>query len=272
MSHTLRDVKLLIPYDSYKQIMSYAHESPGEVTGFAEVEFDLDSYCFKMGKVYFLKQECTAADVEFDDDALDAFNDQMIEAGATQLPRLWWHSHNDFNVFFSPTDEGTIKYLAENSYVVALVVNKKKQMYAKARIMGEVPFEIEDIPCEVSWNDFEIDEAIKEEVKEKVTLKTFQLQKDNRRDHKKNDRPRSKSTWFPDYTMGFLPTYKDEAYRFALNEGLYRYDHPQLKCLVYKDDTNKIVYYDWYGLLDDYPEFDADPDWVKEMDKKDGAN
>lgn len=283
---TLNDVKLILPYQSYRKVMEYAVASPGEITGFAEVEFDKENYIFRMGEVYLLKQECTSADVEMDDDALDAFNDQLIEQGVTQLPRLWWHSHNDFNVFFSGTDENTITYLAHESYVVALVVNKKRQMYAKARINGEVPFVIEPLKVEVDYEDFQISSDILQEVKEKVSQKSFsQLPHSSNSGSLRKIIPQQgeyKSAYFPGYTVCQLPTRKDDAIDFLYDNDLIREVHDFLKCFVYKDEVNMKVYYDYKGLLDDVPftsleelgeaNPNDDPDWVKGEDDNAGKN
>lgn len=137
------NIKLILPYLAYKQIMNYAIGCETEISGFADAEWDKEKNAIVVGRVYpLLEQEATGADVEFDDTILDAFHLQLMDQDVQQFPRLWWHSHVDMQAYFSTTDDAAMEVLKNESYGVALVVNKKKHMYAVLNIYAPIPTQL----------------------------------------------------------------------------------------------------------------------------------
>lgn len=126
------EFQLVIPLESYKKIISYAIAADNiEITGFADVEFNKEKNEFVVGEVYLLEQNAGGADVHIEEEDIQKFNFEMVKAGKEQMPRVWWHSHVDMQAFFSGTDEGTLKELQNDTYIIALVVNKRAEMKAK---------------------------------------------------------------------------------------------------------------------------------------------
>src|ERR1035437_3075176 len=122
------DIKLILPLDSYRKIMAYAQVCEEEISGFADVSFDKEKMALVVGEVYLLKQEVTGGTTDLDEEDIAKFTHEMIKGGSTQLPRMWWHSHVNMSAFFSGTDTSTMDYLENDSYTVALVVNKNREM------------------------------------------------------------------------------------------------------------------------------------------------
>ena len=161
-------------------MMAYVDLCQGEVTWFFDVDWSEEKQAFVVGEVYLLKQEAGGADVEMDADTIADFLEQMIDQGATQLPRGWGHSHVNMGTFFSVTDEDTIKELTNNTFIVALVVNKQRSMKASVKINSPYyKFRIDDLPVVVQLEYDQIPEEIEKEVAEKVKSRALVNQSKN---------------------------------------------------------------------------------------------
>lgn len=165
--------RLIIPYESYEKIMAYADLADGEISGFADVEWDNTLEALKIGEVYLLKQEAGGADVEMDADTIADFNLQMIKQGKNQLPRVWWHSHHTMGVFFSTTDEATIGELTNDTFMLAIVVNQAHELKTCLRICQPIPMIINDLPVTIDYSSRAIPESLRKEVKDKVKTRSF---------------------------------------------------------------------------------------------------
>ena len=164
----LEKPQLIIPLASYQKIMAYAEIATGEITGFADVDYNTEKKALVVGEVYLLEQEAAAAHVEMNEEIVADFNLQMVKKGLTQLPRLWWHSHVDMETFFSGTDDDTILDLKNDSFMVALVVNKKRKMHALLNFCAPIPLIIDNLPISVDFGLEEVPEELRKEVQRKV--------------------------------------------------------------------------------------------------------
>lgn len=159
---------IIIPLESYQKIMAYTELADGEITQFADISYDKERNALVMGEVYLLKQKAGGAHVEMDEEIIADFNLQLIKRGVNQLPRCWIHSHVDFDTFFSGTDTDTIDQLKNETFTVAIVVNKSRKMHALLRIWQPLVLTIDELPIEIDFNYGEIPKVLRDEVKEKV--------------------------------------------------------------------------------------------------------
>jgi hypothetical protein len=67
---------------------------------------------------------------------------------------FWWHSHVNMGVFWSTTDEATIKQLAQHGMCVASVFNKKGEIRTAVACKIEVPFS--DKPEVVTFDNLQL--------------------------------------------------------------------------------------------------------------------
>lgn len=162
--------KLLIPVSSYERMMSYVLGCDTEITGFADIFYNEGIESLVVGNVYLLKQEATGVEVEMDDEAIAHFNDACLDAGMTQLPQLWWHSHVNMQAYFSGTDAKAMEDLKNDSYSVALVLNKKYDMMATLRQYAPVDLK-EDLEIMIIPDMIVPSPAILAEIAEKVSIK-----------------------------------------------------------------------------------------------------
>lgn len=166
-----RKIELLLPIETYQRIMQYTDVADGEITGFADVVYDSETHKLIAGQVYLLEQEATGADCEMSEETISNFTVECIRNGATQLPRLWWHSHVNMGAFFSTTDDQAMEDLKNDSFSVSLVVNKRREMKCTLRIYEPVDVRIDDIPVRIMFETQTIPDAIIQEVAEKVKQK-----------------------------------------------------------------------------------------------------
>lgn len=168
-------MELIIPQRSYLKMIRYTRAVEGEISGMANVDWDKKHVNLVVSEVYLLKQEATTGTVQLEDQAVDDFMLEIILNGATQTPRLWWHSHYDFEPFFSSVDEDTIKRYGDKtkSFWVAICINQKGNMEAKAILKEPKEQIIEKLSIRITpaLPSYEPTEEIKEEVKAKVKMK-----------------------------------------------------------------------------------------------------
>ncbi len=195
-----QELQLVIPLEAYRKIMGYTTVCNTEITGFADIVFDKENKKFIVEEVYLLEQEAGSTTVHMDEEVVAKFNHKMIKDGREQLPQMWWHSHVNMAVFLSGTDEDTLKDLQNNSFIIALVVNKRYQMKAKmyvykhtiTEVLGETVEErsqitIEDLPVHVQVEYLKIPATITKEVEKKVKAHKQKSWKSGIFDFNRND-------------------------------------------------------------------------------------
>lgn len=163
-----KNIELFIPHRAYQKLMWYVRAVDTEITGFAEVIFDEERKRLVVGEVYLLDQEAAGSEVEMSEEAIAKFTDQMMEQGATQLPRLWWHSHVDMGAFFSTTDDIAMDDLNNGTWGVALVMNKREEMKASVNIYYPIRHTFDDVDITYEVPPLTIPKEIQDEVAAKV--------------------------------------------------------------------------------------------------------
>ena len=175
MTEEQPQMRIVIPFEMYQKLIAYVDVCDTEITGFFDVEYKKEENLFLITKVYDLfDQEAGGADVQMDEEAVSAFNLALIKQGAEQLPRGWWHSHVKMDAFLSGTDEATLEYLENDSFIIALVANKKHIMKAKIRVFNPYKFEIENVPVEIRLADNDMESKARKEVEKKVKMRSRQ--------------------------------------------------------------------------------------------------
>jgi hypothetical protein len=112
---------------AYEKMFHYTKYCKGEVSGFGKTIIGEDEVVIE--KIYLLKQVCTSAHTELDLEAHSKFLCSLIRRGYHPKDfSLWWHSHYDFDVFFSGEDEDTISKLSKNGQMFSICINQKGEM------------------------------------------------------------------------------------------------------------------------------------------------
>lgn len=160
-------MELIIPQKSYQKMLQYAKAVESEISGLADVDWDEKHEKFTVGEVYLLKQEANNVNVAIVEGAADELMIELIQKGQIQSPRLWWHSHYNFEAFFSWVDQATLEERAKLSqtFYVAICINQMGHL--KCDVVVNTPKKIiyRDIKIKI---DTPIPQAIKDEVAQKV--------------------------------------------------------------------------------------------------------
>lgn len=277
IEETLQASELLIPLPAYRKIMAYATLCPIEISGFTEVTYNKERNAFIVGDVYLLEQNAGGSDVHMEEEDVQKFNLERIKAGAKELPRLWWHSHVNMGAFLSVTDEDTLKDRRTDGFTIALVVNKKREMVAKAYVCVEAAYrvfdevtqvkewiELDPLPVHIELDYERIPEALKQEVADKVKKKVTPLKhwkKGKKYLYQKTEAP----LHFPKDKIGAL----EKIAQYDLTE---QWDQ-DLKQWVYKSPLGGFVYVDYWNVLtekEDQESLDAMEKEIERLAEKEG--
>jgi len=139
----------------------------GEVSGLGTVIPHDDGLLVE--DVFLLEQTCTGSHTELDDEAvaqlLVDLDGQGIDIGTV---RLWWHSHGTMPAFWSNTDESCIEGLANDSYLVSLVSNKRAQDLVRVDLFHPFVATFDDLPLVIDVGDLGLRDQCEAEFREKV--------------------------------------------------------------------------------------------------------
>ena len=169
------NTKIILPIPVYHKMLAYTQASPGEISGFGRTRTT------KKGKktivtitdVRIFTQTIGSAETNLDKKSLAKFIVELSKVGERpQRWNLWWHSHNDFQVFFSGVDTGTISELTskkkEDAFLYSVCINKHGDLVgrvdAKDKELGEAEVVVD------KFLNPKLVAACEKEVKEKVTF------------------------------------------------------------------------------------------------------
>jgi hypothetical protein len=167
----LKPRRVAIRADVAEKMFAYILSAPGEISGFAKTEpfnpddeggFDdevpsvdvegdvkekksgfrewegktfrafRDAPPILITDIKIFEQKCSSGRTHLDPEALTKFMVALIRGGEDPARwNCWWHSHNDFSVFFSGTDTATIRELSKRSTLVSICGNKMGDMVAR---------------------------------------------------------------------------------------------------------------------------------------------
>ena len=120
-------IKLELSTLAYSKMVHYTQRADGEISGFGKIDKIGNRIIVTNVKIF--KQKCTSVHTELDEEALSMFLVDLIRKGENPAKwKLWWHSHNDFAVGWSETDEDNIKKHSKSSYLLSLCINKNVDM------------------------------------------------------------------------------------------------------------------------------------------------
>ncbi len=106
-----------------QKLRLYVELCPYEISGLGEME--VLPAGFQVRDLHLLKQRCSASYTELLPDGVARFLISYLEQGGDPaVLKLWWHSHGEMDVFWSPIDDYTAKGF-NNDYMLSLVANKE---------------------------------------------------------------------------------------------------------------------------------------------------
>lgn len=137
-----------IKQSAYNKMMFFVLNAPGEVSGYGEVVRVDNS--FLVEDVMMLEQVNGATHSLITPETTLKFR-QIVRKRGLKIERfrLWWHSHNDFGVFFSSTDQEQIESLTTDHYTLSIVVNKMLDHRCRVDFYRPVRFGMDHLPLKI---------------------------------------------------------------------------------------------------------------------------
>jgi hypothetical protein len=128
-------MKITIGLEASKKLKNFVDLTPGEISGLGKSHKTEDGNIF-VDDIILLKQTCSGATTDLDDDAMALAGFKMMEDGESlEEWNVWWHSHANMNVFWSTTDDNTIQsHIGIQTHLVSIVTNKKEEFKARLDI------------------------------------------------------------------------------------------------------------------------------------------
>jgi hypothetical protein len=171
-------MKLIIDTFEMEKIKYWVEKCPQEIGGLGLATITPEGD-IRVTDVFLLAQEVTGAETELDDNAITSLMTEVLqdatlrEKGSLQF---WWHSHANMGVFWSGTDQQTIKKLSRHGWFASLVINKKfetKAAYSQGANNGYPYVMVDDIAVCSTLLNSEIQQLLDCEYKDKVKHKVY---------------------------------------------------------------------------------------------------
>lgn len=154
-------MNIIISHEASLKLKYFIDIADGEISGIGKSEIDEDG-TIHLVDLEIIKQKCTAANTTIDDDAQAQFFLDLRKKGENiKNWNVWWHSHANLAVFWSQTDDDTIRnHSSVQTYLVSVVSNKKQEFKARLDIFPKdtSPFKIQtvsthDLDVEIEYSD-----------------------------------------------------------------------------------------------------------------------
>lgn len=164
-------MKVIFPIKVYQRLRAYVLNTDLEISGLGRVE--KKGKDFVVTEIRIFEQTVSGAHTTIDSKALGKFYDEIIQDGGKMEEwKLWWHSHNDMEAFFSATDVSTINdfdtEMKEDNWMLSVVTNHDGKIQARADVYAPLRCTISNLEWDISFEDPDLDEEIKKEIEEKT--------------------------------------------------------------------------------------------------------
>ncbi len=115
-----------------------------------EVKDDDRIVTLLISEIYLLEQTVSGGDTELDDKAVANLMIQLAAEGIdTSKLKCWIHSHATMRVFWSSTDEECCSLLANESYSVSIVSNKRGDLLTRIDIYNPFRVTLNNVPTQI---------------------------------------------------------------------------------------------------------------------------
>jgi len=127
-----------------RKLRLYVDLCPFEISGLGEVEFSAKG--FLVQDLFLLKQQSSHSYTELLPEFMAQFLIARVEQGKDpDRIKLWWHSHSEMDVFWSPMDDYTAKSF-QNDFMLSLVTNKAGKYLCRLDLYHPLTLTIDHLP------------------------------------------------------------------------------------------------------------------------------
>ncbi len=133
--------RVTIDAEALERIWHWTDLAKGEFSCLGQVTGDM-----LVHDVQLFEQTCTQASTDIDQQALAKF---LCQHPNPEKVRAWIHSHGNLNVFWSQQDDACIDGLHSETFLLSLVVNKRREMKCRLDVWQPVRLTLDDLSVEV---------------------------------------------------------------------------------------------------------------------------
>lgn len=167
-------MQIIINNDVATKLKYYTQLANGEISGLGKSAINEDGDIV-LTQIKLFKQTCSSSNTDIDDEALAKFMIELNEANESPKDwNVWWHTHDTMGVFWSITDDTTIKNHSQNmDYLISIVTNKDNEYKGRVDIFpsNNSPFKIEMKPITIDTEILLLVDAEEQEQKEEKIKK-----------------------------------------------------------------------------------------------------
>lgn len=134
-----KHLKVLIERHCWQKMNGWCKAASSEVSGMGLAKIVDGS--FVVYDVFLPKQYCSSGYTELDDRANARLQQRLYRMGKDLTHyRFWWHTHYNFNVFWSGTDDNNAEELARanGEWELSLVINQKGEWRCRVDFMKQI--------------------------------------------------------------------------------------------------------------------------------------
>lgn len=139
-------IKIQVDAVAMQKLWLWTFMAEGEVSCLGTVDELSDGLL--VTDFHLVKQTCTDMDTELNSEAVSQL---MQEVEDPSKLRCWAHSHADMEVFWSATDDETIKGLSNGEWLLSLVVNKYRHSMMRLDQYHPAHLCVSDVVWEVHY-------------------------------------------------------------------------------------------------------------------------
>lgn len=171
MNITASVIEIYIDAEPMAKMRAWTRYADEEVSGLGLVEPIYRSgniVGFEVVEVFILRQECNSATTELDPDAIAELMIRLEREGRSDQLRLWWHSHANAGVFWSPTDKENIRRLNADDFIVSIVVNKAWDIKARVDFFSPIVVTLDDLAVHILLPDRDLQDTCRAQIDDLV--------------------------------------------------------------------------------------------------------
>ena len=203
--------RIILTRLAYNKMKTYVKHSSNEIGWLGSVK--REDNIFTITDVYLLEQEVNGSTCELSPDAIANLYIERDEQGLPNDIKFWGHSHVNMSVCPSSQDDTQfMEFYENNDFFIRLIMNKRDE-FNVALLDKSTELLYTGIVPEIE-NDFDGEDEIIEEIKNKVHQKTYQyIPYQNGQTFyniKKNENQEEKNTNTKYYNYGYDEFFDDE--------------------------------------------------------------
>ena len=145
------DLAVVLTREAFEQLFGWFHATPDEISCLGVVK--REGNLFVVERFHLVTQTGSGAHTELDPEAVGVLMEELLAHGKVDEAKslkCWAHSHPGMEVFWSGTDQQTVRLLAAD-WLVSLVVSDDFAIRARLDTRLPVPLTVDHAPVYVEW-------------------------------------------------------------------------------------------------------------------------